>query len=275
MSLVSVVTVCYNAVSSIERTILSVINQNFSDIEYIIIDGGSSDGTIDLIKKYNKYISLWISEPDLGIYDAMNKGIIKSTSQWLIFMNAGDVFYNNSTINSITDLLENNNIDILYGNILKVYSKHRIVKSRGIGKSNPSLIDFYTNTINHQSAFIRNTMFEKNGLYSLDYKLASDWYFFLQASMNNANIVYIDKNISRFMMDGQSTIHLDKYIEEENTIKKKLFGNYHEYFNEVALYRNSRIIRIAIKLQNCLNILKETESYKKTSILVKSILFRK
>lgn len=96
--LISVVTVSYNAVSTIEQTILSVINQTYPHIEYIIIDGGSTDGTVDIIKKYADKIAYWVSEPDKGIYDAMNKGIKVATGEWINFMNSGDCLYRNDTI---------------------------------------------------------------------------------------------------------------------------------------------------------------------------------
>lgn len=91
--LISVVTVSYNAVGTIEQTLLSVINQTYPNIEYIIIDGGSTDGTVDIIKKYADEIVYWISEPDKGIYDAMNKGIKKANGEWINFINAGDSYY--------------------------------------------------------------------------------------------------------------------------------------------------------------------------------------
>lgn len=96
--LITVITVSYNAVSSIEDTIKSVINQSYKNIEFIIIDGQSTDGTVDIIKKYEKQIAYWTSEPDNGVYDAMNKGIDKSTGEWIIFLGADDILLDNLTI---------------------------------------------------------------------------------------------------------------------------------------------------------------------------------
>lgn len=95
---VSVITVCYNAVSAIQRTILSVLSQTYENIEYIIIDGKSTDGTLAIIKKYESRIAFWLSEPDNGIYDAMNKAIDKATGEWVLFMNADDEFVDNKVV---------------------------------------------------------------------------------------------------------------------------------------------------------------------------------
>lgn len=120
--IISVVTVSYNTVATIEQTILSVINQTYPNIEYIIIDGGSTDGTIEIIKKYENRIHFWISEPDNGIYDAMNKGIDKATGQWINFMNAGDCFHDNKVLESLFG--ENN-----YDNCIAIYGNTNLVKN--------------------------------------------------------------------------------------------------------------------------------------------------
>lgn len=99
--LISVVTVCYNAADTIEKTMLSVLNQTYHDIEYIIIDGGSTDGTVEIIRKYADRIAYWVSEPDKGIYDAMNKGIKVATGEWINFMNAGDEFVDEGVIEKL------------------------------------------------------------------------------------------------------------------------------------------------------------------------------
>ena len=113
---ISVITVVYNGEKYLEHTIQSVINQTYKNLEYIIIDGGSTDGTIDIIKKYKTKIDYWISEKDKGIYDAMNKGInVANSNSYLLFLNAGDSFYNNQTLKKIFQKYIDNNTGIIYG----------------------------------------------------------------------------------------------------------------------------------------------------------------
>ena len=116
-TLISIVTVSYNAVLTIEQTILSVINQTYPNVEYIIIDGGSTDGTVDIIKKYADKIAYWVSEPDKGIYDAMNKGGLKATGDFIQFLNAGDWFENEYVIEKIfKDWYKR--VDVIYGDMI-------------------------------------------------------------------------------------------------------------------------------------------------------------
>lgn len=116
--IISVITVCYNAVANIEETMLSVLNQRYDKVEYIVIDGGSKDGTLDVIKKYANKLAYWISEPDKGIYDAMNKGIAKATGDWINFMNAGDKFINEEVLNKSFVSRYSDDVDILYGDVI-------------------------------------------------------------------------------------------------------------------------------------------------------------
>ena len=115
---VSVITVCYNAIRGIEKTIQSVISQSHDDIEYIVIDGGSTDGTIDVIQKYRDKIAYFVSEPDGGIYDAMNKGIKAATGEWINFLNAGDVFASKDAI-MISMSIDTDGIDVIYGDSIE------------------------------------------------------------------------------------------------------------------------------------------------------------
>lgn len=116
MEKVSVITVVYNGIDYIESTILSVLNQDYINLEYIIIDGGSTDGTLDIIKKYEDRIFYWLSEPDHGIYDAMNKGVAVATGIWIHFRNCGDYFYSDNVISAIFTQIIPNDVTIIYGN---------------------------------------------------------------------------------------------------------------------------------------------------------------
>ena len=113
--IISVITICYNSELSIERTIRSVLSQTYTNIEYIIIDGKSCDGTNAIIQKYQDNISKYVSEEDLGIYNAMNKGLTMTTGEWVCFMNAGDVFVDNQTVERVFFTPIQNNIDVIYG----------------------------------------------------------------------------------------------------------------------------------------------------------------
>ena len=152
--LISVVTVSYNAVSVIEQTIFSVINQTYPNVEYIIIDGGSTDGTVDIIKKYADKITYWVSEPDKGIYDAMNKGIELATGEWINFMNAGDSFYSFSILELIFGQTIFSN-DIIYGDTLFLAPNLEYVR-----KTLPLDTISRCMPFGHQSTFV-NTLFIK------------------------------------------------------------------------------------------------------------------
>src|SRR5438105_14705 len=115
---ISIITVVYNNVANIEVTILSILNQTYKNIEYIVIDGGSTDGTLDVIKKYKDKISFWVSEKDNGIYDAMNKGIKVATGEWINFINSGDSYFDNDVLEKImeAEYFNATSIDVIYGN---------------------------------------------------------------------------------------------------------------------------------------------------------------
>lgn len=172
---ISVVTVCYNAASEIERTIKSVINQTYSNIEYIIIDGGSKDGTVDIIKKYADKVSYWVSEPDKGIYDAMNKGIIAATGDWINFMNAGDWFYATNVLEQIASIAQTTSADILYGNTMKVLERYHFLFTTG---PTEEMNEHMANL--HQSTFTRLS-YHKAHLFDTSYKLSGDYHFFYNA----------------------------------------------------------------------------------------------
>ena len=169
LPLITVITVVYNGAKYLEDTIKSVINQTYPNVEYIIIDGGSKDGTIDIIKKYEDYIDYWVSEPDKGIYDAMNKGIDLATGQWINFMNAGDRFYDKNVLKVIYEDLKKNNIDADF-----IYSDTMI---DGV---NFCKCDISKNRIIHQSLIYKRDLHNNIGLYLVYENLyLSDYIFFL------------------------------------------------------------------------------------------------
>lgn len=249
LPLITVVTVVYNDVHHIEKTILSVINQTYPSIEYIIIDGGSTDGTVDIIKKYADRISYWVSEPDKGIYDAMNKGILRAKGSWISFMNAGDGYASEDVLCRMVAALTPD-IAILRGNIIRVYP-HFKVKSVGVTEQEPGLMDMFNNTFHHQATLIQTSLFGKFGLYSVDYRLCSDWKFFFECTvLHHVKSRYVDITVACFKMDGASTNHSVLYLQEQERCLQGIYGN--ELFGllqELSVYRKSRLIRSYYKLR--------------------------
>lgn len=153
--LISIITVVYNGEKYLEETIQSVINQTYENVEYIIIDGGSTDGTLEIIKKYEDKIDYWVSEKDGGIYDAMNKGIDVATGEWLNFMNAGDSFYSNQTLMEVFNNKNYELYNILYGDVETNYGNFKIIHKAG------KLENLYKSMqFSHQSTFF-NTKYHK------------------------------------------------------------------------------------------------------------------
>lgn len=169
-SLISIITVSYNAVSVIEETILSVINQTYPNVEYIIIDGGSTDGTVDIIKKYSDQVAYWVSEPDKGIYNAMNKGITYAHGEFLNFMNAGDSFYEKDVLSKV--FKDKREEDFLVG-IAKYGRKYW----------KPIYFDFKLSDVyhglgvNHQASFIRKDLLREG--YDENARIIADELLFL------------------------------------------------------------------------------------------------
>ena len=183
---ITVVTVTYNAEKCLEETILSVINQTYPYIEYIVIDGGSTDGTIDIIKKYAAHIDYWVSEPDKGIYDAMNKGIDKATGEWINFMNAGDCFVSEKTLEKVfdQDYLE---YDFIYGDRV-----NKDILGLYIERANPFwLKDSYCpqKGVCHQCTFVKTSL-AKLYPYSLQYLYAGDYEMMLNVYYAKGKFLY-------------------------------------------------------------------------------------
>lgn len=243
-TLITIVTVSFNAVHGIEKTILSVVNQTYENIEYIIIDGGSTDGTVDVIKKYADHITYWVSEPDKGIYDAMNKGIEKATGEWINFMNAGDIFLESQTLSNFVSYLDGS-ISILRGNIIRVYNRFK-VKSYGVTNQMPSIIDMIHNTFHHQACLIRRSLFDEIGFYDTNYYLCADWKFFFDSVvLHHVKSRYVNISVALFVMDGTSSSNVKKCIDEHKRYLRKVYGEeLYLMFEELSLYRKSFVCHL-------------------------------
>lgn len=218
---VSIITSCLNAENTIEQTIQSVIDQTYPNIEYIIIDGGSTDGTLNIIKKYEDRIAKWISEPDSGVYDGMNKGIIHSTGEILCFLNSGDLLYNKDIIKNVVDRFSDNNVYGVYGNVevLNDYRKDKLI--RGC-KVTPNKLLY--RHICHQALFVKRFLFDDIGMYSTSFKLASDHEFIIKSIKKYPDkFVYVDEIFAIYRDGGMSCKMMDKMKLEELKI---LSSNY-------------------------------------------------
>ena len=201
---ISVITVCYNETDTIERTISSVIKQDNDDVEHIVIDGGSNDGTIDIIKKYEDNLAYWVSEPDNGIYDAMNKGIKRATGEWITFLNAND-WYELNVFSKFCDLIRNNLADIIYGKVNKIENNE---KNGYLGISEETNVEeiHATNLYCHQGLFIKKKLFDVIGLYDCKYKILADYDWILKAHNKGIHPFFWDFTVANFTMGGVSSV---------------------------------------------------------------------
>ena len=182
---VSIITVVYNAVATIEQTILSVVKQYYSNIEYIIVDGGSTDGTLDIVKKYEKKIALWLSEPDHGIYDAMNKGLTHATGNYIYYLGADDCLLAPTSISQVVSFLQDNpEVDVLCASVMMVDSVYRIEKVYSSNFSEADVLSGYNTP--HQGMFVRREILQKHR-FDTSYHIAADYKNFLK--------FYLDQNI--------------------------------------------------------------------------------
>lgn len=206
MHKLSIITVNLNNANGLRKTIQSVINQTSDNFEYLVIDGGSNDGSVDVIKQYADRIAYWVSEKDKGIYNAMNKGIRHATGDYCQFINSGDYLVNETVIERMIAALPD--CSILYGNMLKLLPNRKIYRDRGPAGRPVTFLTFYRGTLNHSPAYIKRSLFKKFGYYDESLKIVSDWKFYLIAvGLNNEPVAYRDVDVTIFDMNGISNIN--------------------------------------------------------------------
>lgn len=171
---ISIITVCYNSAATLEKTIHSVAGQTHYNIEYIIVDGNSTDGTLDIIKKHEDKIFKWISEPDKGLYDAMNKGIAMATGDVIGILNSDDTFYSNEVVASVAAFHKNNNLDASVGNIMQHKENGRLIRVYSSKYWSPEKlrIGFMPP---HPSIFFKRELFDRLGFYELGFIIGADY----------------------------------------------------------------------------------------------------
>lgn len=215
--LISVITVVLNDANNIEKTIKSVINQNYSNIEYIIIDGGSDDGTLKVIERFGRYISHWVSEHDEGIFHAMNKGLRKAKGDYVCFLNSGDIYE--------SEFLKTTFLDKYSIEIDCYHSNMHLIKGgqiAGIAKpiKNLNMIRYHmANPLLHPTLIVKRSLFESIGNFDLTYKLAADHDWVYRLIKSGANISYVDVTCMYFLLDGASSSN--NALQESKDILKK------------------------------------------------------
>ena len=218
--LVTVVTVVYNCADSIEKTIQSVLTQTYVNIEYIVIDGGSTDGTVEILQKYNENIDYWISEKDFGIYNAMNKGIDLSTGTWINFMNSGDLFYSDTAVSRIANDLDEK-FSVVAGGVCYIYdSKKKRIKHMRLKFSG-----FYLSVPHHQASFINNKWM-KHYKYDESFKIRGDLNFMAILHANGHEIRLVDEVICNVDTNGVSSGLSKTHISEDIRAGSRVIEHY-------------------------------------------------
>lgn len=233
----SIITVVYNRVSTIRNTIESVLSQSYKNIEHIIIDGGSTDGTLEVILKYESLVCL--SEPDSGIYDAMNKGIQLATGDLVGILNSDDVFYSDDVISKIVAAFQSTNVDATIGNVEFVSDNNQRVL-RNYSSRNWSTNKFSWGFMPpHPSFFVRRSMFDIHGYYNVDYSICGDYDLLIRyLHVHKLNWVHLDVITTKMHLGGVSTKGFSSLITLNREILKacKANGVHTNYFMIYSKY---------------------------------------
>ncbi|WP_421941653.1 glycosyltransferase family 2 protein [Pedobacter sp.] len=235
MPKLSIITIVYNNVRDIERTIQSVINQTYKKIEYIVIDGASTDGTLDVVNQYQDHISKIVSEPDKGIYDAMNKGLALATGDYILFMNSGDELYDQNTVEAVFAAAPW--ADIYYGET-EMYNDNW--ESLGRRRHEvPEEFDWksfkYGMSISHQAIYIKKSITVP---YDLQYKYSSDIDWIIKAAKKASNIVNVHRYVAKYLVGGMSKKKHRESLKERFKIFTKYYGLIPNLFHHLIIACN-------------------------------------
>ena len=224
----SIITINRNNATGLEKTLQSVALQTFKEFEYIIIDGASTDGSVEVIEKFELWFAQlkWVSEPDTGIYNAMNKGIRMASGDYIQILNSADCLATDDVTEQMLVALEKADYpSILYGNMVKCFPDgHRMVDKNFAGQE-ITMLGMYTGTLNHDPTYIRRDLFAKYGFYDESLKIVSDWKWYLQAIvLGNEKPKYVDLDVTLFDMTGISETNKELTQAERKQVLKQLFS---------------------------------------------------
>lgn len=258
----SIITINYNNAIGLQKTVESVANQTFKNYEHIIIDGGSTDGSKDIILKFKDVFSYWCSEPDKGIYNAMNKGVAHASGDYLLFLNSGDVLHNADVLCDINQL--GDEVDVILGLVMRMDNKEMQVNHQ------PSVVlQLMRNTISHQGAFFKRSIFDKHK-YDESLAIVSDWQFFwdvlvfdnksylrtdvIVADMDMTGISHTPTNYSKLMQERESV--LQSHFPQLVLLEMKQYTDlYHSSLYEHLVYMKEKRYFIYTQLRRSIKLL--------------------
>jgi len=245
---ISIITINYNNAEGLEKTIVSILNQSYKNIEYIIIDGGSTDSSNVVIEKHSDKLDYWVMETDKGIYNAMNKGIERATGNYLLFINSGDSLVDDNVLESAISM--GLDADLVYGNLYYL-GKER--KREWVPEEKLSFQTFLLSTIPHPCTLIKRQLFDSVGKYNEQLKIVSDWEFFVLAICKyNFTYKHIHLFITDFLEDGISSNpeSLKTIADERDTVMKKHFPLFLQDYKELLSRKEEmRKIRYFLRLR--------------------------
>lgn len=214
---ISVITVCYDSVKTIERTIKSVIAQDYDELEYIIIDGASTDGTLDIIGRYRDKISICISEPDSGLYDAMNKGLERASGEVFAFLNSDD-YYADNVLKRVNECFQNSDADMVSGNMF--ICKNGVTTKAVYNKSKKENM-FFQVVYPHPALFAKRELYKKYGGFDTSYKIAADSEWVMRVCFKGAKVLCVEDYFTYFSADGLSSRKMYAALEEQYHVALK------------------------------------------------------
>ena len=231
----TIITINRNNATGLCKTLLSVASQSFKEFEYIVIDGASTDDSLDVIKTHeSKFAHLrWVSEPDKGIYNAMNKGLRMAKGEYVQILNSGDVLASADVVERMLKALdEKGNPDILYGNMIKEFANGSRVRDRGFAGEAPTMYDFIRGTLNHDPVYLRRSLFDRFGYYREDLPITADWRWYVETIPFGGVVpVYVDIDVTIFDMNGISETQIERREKERDEELRRILpiGVYQDY----------------------------------------------